>query len=44
MVAHYRAQQWNASEPGRAFGVAHTAVQRYLDALSETYMVPQLAP
>jgi hypothetical protein len=44
MIAHYHGQLWNASELGRAFGVAHTTVQRYLDVLGETYMVRQLAP
>jgi len=42
MLAHYRGQIWNAPEFGRAFGVAHTTVQRYLDVLTETFMVRQL--
>jgi predicted AAA+ superfamily ATPase len=42
MLAHYHGQVWNASELGRSFGVAHTTVQRYLDVLSETFMVRQL--
>lgn len=42
MLAHYHGQIWNASEFGRAFGVAHTTVQRYLDVLTETFMVRQL--
>ncbi len=42
MVAHYHGQVWNASELARAFGVAHTTVQRYLDTLAETFMVRQL--
>ncbi|MDP2955540.1 MAG: ATP-binding protein [Longimicrobiales bacterium] len=44
MLAHYHAQTWNGSELARAFGVAHTTVQRYLDVLTETYMVRQLPP
>jgi uncharacterized protein len=44
MLAHYHGQIWNASEFGRAFGVAHTTVQRYLDVLTETFMVRQLQP
>jgi len=44
MIAHYHAQTWNGSELARAFGVAHTTVQRYLDLLTETYMVRQLPP
>ena len=42
MLAHYHGQVWNASELARAFGVAHTTVQRYLDILTETFMVRQL--
>jgi hypothetical protein len=44
MLAHYHGQLWSASELGRAFGVAHTTVQRYLDVLSSTFMVRQLSP
>lgn len=44
MLAHYHGQTWNASELARAFGVAHTTVRRYLDVLSSTFMVRQLAP
>ncbi len=44
MLAHYHAQIWNASELGRAFGVSHHAVRRYLDALEGTFMVRSLKP
>jgi len=44
MLAHYHGQTWNGSEIGRAFGVSHTAVRRYLDLLSSTFMVRQLRP
>ena len=44
MIAHYHAQTWNSSELARAFGVAHTTVQRWLDVLTETFMVRQLPP
>ena len=44
MIAHYHAQKWNGLELARAFGVAHTTVQRYLDVLTETFMVRQLPP
>ncbi len=44
MIAHYHAQTWNGSELARAFGVAHTTVQRYLDVLTETFMLRQLPP
>ena len=42
MLAHYHGQVWNASELARAFGVAHTTIQRYLDVLTGTFMVRQL--
>jgi predicted AAA+ superfamily ATPase len=44
MLAHYHAQLWNSSELARAFGVAHTTIRGYLDALTETFMVRQLQP
>lgn len=44
MLAHYHGQIWNGSEIGRAFGVSHTAVKRYLHLLSSTFMVRQLKP
>jgi predicted AAA+ superfamily ATPase len=42
MLAHCHGQVWNASELARAFAVAHTTVQRYLDVLTGTFMVRQL--
>ena len=44
MLAHYHGQTWNGSEVGRAFGVSHTAVRRYLDLLSASFMVRVLRP
>ncbi len=44
MVAHYHAQVWNGSEIGRAFGMSHTSVRRYLDLLESTYMLRCLKP
>lgn len=44
MLAHYHAQVWNGAELGRAFGVSHHAVRRYLDALEATFMVRSLQP
>jgi predicted AAA+ superfamily ATPase len=44
MLSNYHGQVWNGSELGRAFGVAHTTVRRYLDLLSETLVVRQLRP
>jgi predicted AAA+ superfamily ATPase len=44
MLAHYHGQVWNGAELSRAFGVAATTVRRYLDLLSGTLVVRQLAP
>ena len=44
MLAHYHGQLWNSSEFARAFGVADTTVRRYLDMLTATFVVRQLAP
>lgn len=44
MLAHYHGQVWNGAELGRAFGVAHTTVRRYLDLLAGGFVVRQLQP
>ncbi len=44
MLAHWHGQVWNGAEFGRAFGVAHTTVRRYLDLLTSVYVVRQLQP
>jgi len=44
MLAHYHGQIWNAAEPARSLGVAENTVRRYLDWLTQTYMVRQLPP
>ena len=44
MLAHYHAQVWNASEFSRAFGMSDTAIRRYLDILTSTYVIRQLQP
>jgi predicted AAA+ superfamily ATPase len=44
MLAHDHGQFWNASEFGRAVGVADTTVRRYLDTLTATFVVRQLQP
>ncbi len=44
MLAHYHGQTWNASEIGRSFGVADTTVRSYLDRLTASLVVRQLAP
>lgn len=44
MLAHYHGQVWNAAEFSRSFGVSDMTVRRYLDLLSGTFVVKQLAP
>ena len=44
MLAHYHGQVWNAAEPARALGVSESTVRRYLDHLTQTFMVRQLQP
>lgn len=44
MLAHYHGQIWNASELARSFGVSDLTVRHYLDLLSSTFVVRQLAP
>jgi uncharacterized protein len=44
MLAHYHGQIWNASELARAFGVSEPTVRKYLDILTQTYMIRQLQP
>lgn len=44
MLAHYHGQVWNAAEPARSLGVNESTVRRYLDWLTQTFMVRQLAP
>jgi len=44
MLAHWHGQLWNGAEFGRAFGIAHTTVRRYLDLLTSVFVVRQLQP
>jgi len=44
MLTHYHAQVWNGAELARAFGIAETTVKRYLDLLTNTFMVRVLPP
>ena len=44
MLARWHGQTWNGSEFGRAFGVGHTIVRRYLDLLTSLFVVRQLPP
>ncbi|MCX5814309.1 MAG: ATP-binding protein [Proteobacteria bacterium] len=44
MIAHYHGQVWNAAEPARSLGISETSVRRYLDLLTDVYMIRQLPP
>jgi hypothetical protein len=44
MLSHYHGQVWNAADPARSLGVNESTVRRYLDWLTQTYMVRQLQP
>ena len=44
MLAHYHGQVWNAAEPARSLGISESSVRRYLDLLSDIFMVRQLQP
>lgn len=44
MLAHYHGQTWNAAEPARSLGISESTVRRYLDYLTQTFMVRQLQP
>ena len=44
MLAHYHGQIWNAAEPARSLGLSEPTVRRYLDWLTQGFMVRQLQP
>ena len=44
MLAHLHGQIWNAADPARALGVNESSVRRYLDLLTQLYLVRQLQP
>lgn len=44
MLAHYHGQTLNLSELGRALDCDHGTVRRYIDTLSDVFMVRQLQP
>jgi len=44
MLAHYHGQIWNAAEPARSLGVSESTTRRYLDLLSDAFMIRQLQP
>lgn len=44
MLTHYHAQIWKGSELARSLGASEPTMRKYLDLLSSTFMVRQLAP
>jgi predicted AAA+ superfamily ATPase len=44
MLAHYHAQTWNGAELARALAVNESTVRRYLDILTDVFMLRQLPP
>ena len=44
MVSHYHGQIWNSAEPARALGVSESTTRRYLDLLTDVFMIHQLQP
>ena len=44
MLGHLHGQVWNAADPARAMGVNESTVRRYLDWLTQLYLVRQLQP
>ena len=44
MLAHLHGQVWNAADPARSLGVNESTVRRYLDWLTQTFMIRQLQP
>jgi uncharacterized protein len=44
MMAHYHGQTWNAAELARALAVNESTVRRYLDLMTDVFMVRQLPP
>lgn len=44
VVAHCHGQTWNAADAARTLGMGPAAVRRYLDLLSDAFMVRRLQP
>ena len=44
MLAHYHGQTWNAADPARSLGVNESTVRRYLDWLTQAFLLRQLQP
>jgi predicted AAA+ superfamily ATPase len=44
MLTHYHGQVWKGSELARSMGASEPTMRKYLDILTSTFMVRQLAP
>ncbi|MDJ0854789.1 MAG: ATP-binding protein [Desulfobacterales bacterium] len=44
MVAHYHGQVWKSAEPARSLGVSESTIRRYMDLLTDAFMIRQLQP
>ena len=44
MLAHYHGQIWNAAEPARSLNIGEASVRRYLDLLTDVFMIRQIQP
>jgi len=44
MLAHYHGQVWSAAEPARSLGLSQNTIRRYLDILTDVFMIRQLQP
>lgn len=44
MLAHYHGHIWNAAEPARSLSISEISVRRYLDLLTDLFMIRQLQP
>lgn len=44
IVAHYHGQTWNGADAARTLGVSEATARRYLDLLTDAFMVRQLQP
>lgn len=44
MLAHYHGNIFNAAELARSFAASDTTIRRYLDLLTDTFMIRQLQP
>lgn len=44
LLAHYHGQTWQVSEPSRMLGISEPTTRRYLDILTDLFVIRQLPP